>query len=84
MGTLHRVENRTDSDVIIIETGMGDIFYQKPIYTVQEILAQPVKHLYKNKPIVPDIVPLLPAFKDNLWEAQSFEMCLISNVIMRS
>ena len=39
MGTLHRVENRTDSDVIIIETGMGDIFYQKPIYTVQEILA---------------------------------------------
>ena len=66
MGTLHRVENRTDSDVVIIETGMGDILSETDIYSTSDI-ASTSETFVQNKPVVPDIVPLLPAFKDNLW-----------------
>ena len=66
MGTLHRVENRTDSDVVIIEIGMGDILSETDIYSTGDI-SSTSETFVQNKPIVPDIVPLLPAFKDNLW-----------------
>ncbi len=66
MGTLHRVENRTDSDVVIIETGMGDILSETDIYSTSDI-GSTSETFVQNKPVVPDIVPLLPAFKDNLW-----------------
>lgn len=65
-GTLHRVENRTDSDVIIIEIKMGDILSETDIYSTGDFYSTS-ETFVQNIPVIPDIVPLLPAFKDNLW-----------------
>ena len=45
---------------------MGDILSETDIYSTSDI-ASTSETFVQNKPVVPDIVPLLPAFKDNLW-----------------
>ncbi len=58
IGASHKVMNNTDSDVVIIETGIGDILSETDFHKVEA----DKKEIY-----IPDLIKLEPAFKDNLW-----------------
>ena len=58
VGVAHKVANNSDSNVVIIETGIGDILSESDFMRVESDIV----HLD-----IPDIVRLEPAYKDNLW-----------------
>ena len=58
VGVAHKVVNNSDSNVVIIETGIGDILSESDFMRVESDIV----HLD-----IPDIVRLEPAYKDNLW-----------------
>lgn len=58
MGASHKVMNGTDRNVVIIETGIGDILSETDFHNVEND---------GNQIYIPDIIKLEPAFKDNLW-----------------
>ena len=66
IGVAHRVSNLTDSNVIIIETGIGEIMSEAEFEHKKDI---DFVNIDEGKTLVniPDIMILEPAFKDNLW-----------------
>ena len=66
IGMKHKVANKTDKNVVIIETGIGENISENDmvkIYGSGEVTAEDNYLVEKNVPIV----KLDPAFKDNLW-----------------
>lgn len=65
VGTKHKVANKTDSNLIIIEIGIGDNIVDSDLVKIynQETPSQGNYIRTDNSPIV----RLEPAFKDNLW-----------------
>lgn len=57
-GVPHKVANNSDNNVVIIETGIGDILSESDFMRVDSDIVD------LN---IPDIVKLEPAYKDNLW-----------------
>lgn len=66
IGVAHRVSNLTDSNVIIIETGIGEIMGETEFERKKDT---DFVNVDESRAIVniPDIMKLEPAFKDNLW-----------------
>ena len=66
IGVAHRVSNLTDSNVIIIETGIGEIMGETEFGRKKDT---DIVNVDESCSIVniPDIMKLEPAFKDNLW-----------------
>lgn len=66
IGVAHRVSNLTDSNVIIIETGIGEIMSESEFERKKDI---DFVNIDEGNTLVniPDIMRLEPAFKDNLW-----------------
>ena len=66
IGVAHRVSNLTDSNVIIIETGIGEIMSETEFERKKDT---DFVNVDESRAIVniPDIMKLEPAFKDNLW-----------------
>lgn len=60
VGIRHKVANNTDSDVVIIEVGIGDMLNDSDMVKIY-------RQGEKEKGPIADIVKLDPAFKDNLW-----------------
>lgn len=58
MGASHKVMNGTDRNVVIIETGIGDILSETDFHNVEND---------GNQIYIPDLIKREPAFKDNLW-----------------
>ncbi len=66
IGVAHRVCNLTDSNVIIIETGIGEIMSEAEFERKKDVDFVNVDE--GNTPVnIADIMRLEPAFKDNLW-----------------
>lgn len=66
IGFPHRVSNLTDSNVIIIETGIGEIMSEAEFEKKKDT---DFVNIDEDSSLVsiPDIMRLEPAFKDNLW-----------------
>lgn len=66
IGVPHRVSNLTDSNVIIIETGIGEIMSEAEFEKKKDT---DFVNIDEDSSLVsiPDIMKLEPAFKDNLW-----------------
>lgn len=66
IGVPHRVSNLTDSNVIIIETGIGEIMSEAEFEKKKDT---DFVNIDEDSSLVsiPDIIRLEPAFKDNLW-----------------
>lgn len=66
IGVPHRVSNLTDSNVIIIETGIGEIMSEAEFEKKKDT---DFVNIDEDSSLVsiPDIMRLEPAFKDNLW-----------------
>lgn len=66
IGVPHRVSNLTDSNVIIIETGIGEIMSEVEFEKKKDT---DFVNIDEDSSLVsiPDIMRLEPAFKDNLW-----------------
>lgn len=66
IGVPHRVSNLTDSNVIIIETGIGEIMSEADFEKKKDT---DFVNIDEDSSLVsiPDIMKLEPAFKDNLW-----------------
>jgi len=66
IGVPHRVSNLTDSNVIIIETGIGEIMSEAEFEKKKDT---DFVNIDEDGSLVsiPDIMRLEPAFKDNLW-----------------
>lgn len=66
IGVPHRVSNLTDSNVIIIETGIGKIMSEAEFEKKKDT---DFVNIDEDSSLVsiPDIMRLEPAFKDNLW-----------------
>ena len=66
IGVSHRVSNLTDSNVIIIETGIGEIMSEAEFEKKKDT---DFVNIDEDSSLVsiPDIMKLEPAFKDNLW-----------------
>lgn len=66
IGVPHRVSNLTDSNVIIIETGIGEIMSEAEFEKKKDT---DFVNIDEDSFLVniPDIMRLEPAFKDNLW-----------------
>lgn len=66
IGVPHRVSNLTDSNVIIIETGIGEIMSEADFEKKKDT---DFVNIDEDSFLVsiPDIMKLEPAFKDNLW-----------------
>lgn len=66
IGVPHRVSNLTDSNVIIIETGIGEIMSEVEFEKKKDT---DFVNIDEDSSLVsiPDIMKLEPAFKDNLW-----------------
>lgn len=65
LGVPHKVSNYGDSNVVIIETGIGKIMSE-----MENELKQDEDFIMIDNDIpinLPDIIKLEPAFKDNLW-----------------
>lgn len=66
IGVPHRVSNLTDSNVIIIETGIGEIMSEAEFERKKDTDFVNVDE-GSSLVNIPDIMRLEPAFKDNLW-----------------
>lgn len=66
IGVPHRVSNLTDANVIIIETGIGEIMSEVEFEKKKDT---DFVNIDEDSSLVsiPDIMRLEPAFKDNLW-----------------
>lgn len=66
IGVPHRVSNLTDSNVIIIETGIGEIMSEAEFEKKKDT---DFVNIDEDSSLVsiPNIMKLEPAFKDNLW-----------------
>lgn len=66
IGVPHRISNLTDSNVIIIETGIGEIMSEVEFEKKKDT---DFVNIDEDSSLVsiPDIMRLEPAFKDNLW-----------------
>lgn len=66
IGVPHRVSNLTDSNVIIIEIGIGEIMSEAEFEKKKDT---DFVNIDEDSSLVsiPDIMKLEPAFKDNLW-----------------
>lgn len=64
VGVMHKVENKTDKNVVIIEVGIGEIISENDLVKIYsgENEAQNYASVQENP-----VVKLEPAFKDNLW-----------------
>ena len=65
-GVAHRVSNLTDSNVVIIETGIGEIMSEAEFERKKDTDFVNVDES-SSLVNIPDIMKLEPAFKDNLW-----------------
>ena len=66
VGVKHKVANKTDKNVVIIEIGIGDNISDTDLVKIYNQDGQPVSGNYVRLDKSP-IVRLEPAFKDNLW-----------------
>lgn len=66
IGVAHKVSNLTDSNVTIIETGIGEIMSEAEFERKKDTDFVDVAENSLMESI-PDIMKLEPAFKDNLW-----------------
>lgn len=58
VGVPHKVSNHGSEDVVIIETGIGEIMSEADFLRIETV---------SESDDIPDIIRLEPAFKDNLW-----------------
>lgn len=58
VGVPHKVSNHGSEDVVIIETGIGEIMSETDFLRIETV---------SESDNIPDIIRLEPAFKDNLW-----------------
>lgn len=66
VGTKHRVANKTDKNVVIIEVGIGDSILENDLVKIYGYETCNNEGNYVRSDSSP-IVKLDPAFKDNLW-----------------
>ena len=66
VGTKHRVANKTDKNVVIIEVGIGDSILENDLVKIYGYETGNNEGNYVRSDSSP-IVKLDPAFKDNLW-----------------
>lgn len=66
VGTKHKIANKTDKNVVIIEVGIGDNITDSDLVKIYNQDGQPIQSSYVRTDCSP-IVRLEPAFKDNLW-----------------
>lgn len=69
VGTKHRVANKTDKNVVIIEVGIGDSILENDLVKIYGYETGNNEGNYVRSDSSP-IVKLDPAFKDNLWVEQ--------------
>ena len=66
VGTRHKIANKTDKNVVVIEVGIGDNISDTDLVKIYNQDGQPVTGNYVRLDKSP-IVKLEPAFKDNIW-----------------
>jgi len=66
IGTKHKVANKTDKNVVIIEVGIGENISDNDLVKIYNQDGQPIQNSYVRTDHSP-IIRLEPAFKDNLW-----------------
>lgn len=66
VGVKHRVANKTDKNVVIIEVGIGDSILENDLVKIYAQDSGSSESNYVRTDNSP-IVKLDPAFKDNLW-----------------
>ncbi len=69
VGVKHRVANKTDKNVVIIEVGIGDSILENDLVKIYAQDSGSSESNYVRTDNSP-IVKLDPAFKDNLWAEQ--------------
>ena len=68
IGMMHKVANKTDKNVVIIEVGIGEIVSENDMVKIYNQDNSKDIYSYNYAPTVTSpIVKLDPAFKDNLW-----------------
>ena len=66
VGARHKIANKTDKNVVVIEVGIGDNISDTDLVKIYNQDGQPVTGNYVRLDKSP-IVKLEPAFKDNIW-----------------
>ena len=83
VGTKHRIANKTDKNVVVIEVGIGDNISDTDLVKIYNKDNPQASANYVRLDKSP-IAKLEPAFKDNLWGGPRFVMYMARNVIMMS
>ena len=67
VGMKHKVANKTDKNVVIIEIGIGDNITENDVVKIYGQEGNQSESSYVRSGNINPIVKMEPAFKDNLW-----------------
>lgn len=74
IGIPHKVANISNENVVIIETGIGEILSENDFMRVDTDIS--------DVGLITDLIKLEPAYKDNLWGGTKLRTIFGKNVIM--